>query len=123
MSWLGSYGWLRWRRVDVDLMMGGVRCRFGLIGASPVDIACDHGWDCDRRALVRIGVLGAVEVFDDGGGDVVVTSVIQRRLVAMLVVWRGSIVSAERLADVWGVSVGALRTTASPNVNAARRSA
>lgn len=53
---------------------------------------------------MALGVLGPLRVTVDGA-DVVVKSVRQRTLLAVLVVARGSVLSAERLADVlWGVA-------------------
>ena len=62
---------------------------------------------------MRIRLLGSIELLDDDGTPVDLRSPSLRRLLAALTVQRGAVVPAERLADILGVSVGALRTSVS----------
>ncbi len=64
-------------------------------------------------ARMMIRVLGPIEISDDAGNHLAVAGAAQRRLLAMLMIHRGSVVRAERLAEVSGVSLGALRVTVS----------
>ncbi len=62
---------------------------------------------------MQVRVLGSLEVLTDAGEAVGLGGATQRRLLAVLVIDAGSVVSADRLCDVLDVSEGGLRTTVS----------
>ena len=62
---------------------------------------------------MHVRVLGAVEVVDRNGGVVALAGSGQRRIVAALAVHAPAAISIERLADLSGVSTGAIRTAMS----------
>src|SRR3954454_23950166 len=52
---------------------------------------------------MRIGLLGALEVFDDDGAEITVAGAKLRALLAVLALHVGRVVSAEQLVDaLWG---------------------
>ena len=60
---------------------------------------------------MRVRVLGDVDVVDDAGLTVHLPGVAQRRVVGVLALHTLGGVPIDRLADVCGVSPGAIRTT------------
>ena len=49
--------------------------------------------------LLRIDVLGPLRVVDEDGRDLTPTGSLQRRLLALLVLWRGRVVAADAAID------------------------
>ena len=82
-------------------------CRIGRWRRLP-DLLC-WGWSCRRAgggfslAVVEIGLLGPLEVFDDAGDPLVLAGGKLAALLAVLALRAGQVVSAERLMDdLWG---------------------
>ncbi len=85
--------------VTLQLIAGVIADRIALKGAGPPGSRCSSVAD-----VTTVRVLGPIRVFDDDGGEVVLTGQRQRRLLSALILHRGRVVSIDRLAElVWDV--------------------